>query len=152
MDAKALILLLGLKSEALKQITIEQRGGAAIPEEELDVKPGFEDFDQDNIKALLPETRLDDLVSSDGEKDPQINMDEAIEDATLHQTPAATQKDLNEKSRPTVREKIRAFLDARREWNIRRMELEYRYECSKQKVIDRTYGFEYMVAYILVVP
>jgi hypothetical protein len=146
-DEKVLITLLGLKSEALRQITIEQRGGRAVQEEELDPEPEWEDYDQQD-QNLLQHTTLEQLVSEQNAKeDPQINIDEAIQSAQASETPPPPATECAH-PRPTLRERISAYLDARREWNVKRMAQDYSYECRKQRVIDRTYGFQYMADYI----
>lgn len=147
MDANLKITLMGIQNEMLRQITIEQRAGRAVQEEELDPEPTFEEHDQPD-QDLLQNTTLEQLVSGSTAKNPQIDMEEAIENAQVAETATPAPKSEDTRTYPTLRERISAYLDARREWHVKRMAQDYSYGCRKQQVIDRTYGFQFVVEYI----
>lgn len=167
MDKEMEIMLMKIKLEALRQISLVQRDGKAIQELELEDKPEFEDFDDVDVNTdeqsaaiLSPETTLETILKDEEEPQiktedkQQIHIDEAIKEAETvtpdrdetSQESATAQSYVSIK--PKRLDKVRAFMDARREWHIKRMELEYAYECSKKETYDRIYGFEYMIGYV----
>lgn len=135
MDSILVLCLREIQIECYRQIAIEQRGGRAIQEEELDPYPNKADY------IMLEDYSLDQLVAdtqaaSAATEDPQIDIEEAIEAAET----------TSETSAP--RSKMCAYFSAIREWHLERKEKEYKYECAKTKCADRVYGFEYMAKFI----
>lgn len=138
MDAYVMVILREIQLECHKQIGIERRGGRAIKEEELQPYPQRCDFDG----AVLPGSTLVQLVESTEAEDPQITVDEAIDNAEKdNKSQSCTQEN-------TPRSKVGAWFDAVRAWHYDRKEKEYKYACAKQRAEDRTYGFEYISDFI----
>lgn len=167
MDKEIEVLLMKIKIEALRQISLVQRDGKAIQECELEDKPEFEDFDNVDVNTdeqavaiLSPETTLEEILKDEEkpqtktEDKQQINIDEAIKEAEAVKSERDEPLQENTSAQDVVNvkpkrfDKVKAFLDARREWHIKRMELDYAYECSKKETYDRIYGFEYMIGYV----
>lgn len=79
MDAYVMVILREIQLECHKQIGIERKGGRAIQEEELSPYPQKSDFDGE----LLQHQNLAQLVeSTSAAEDPQISVEEAIENAS----------------------------------------------------------------------
>lgn len=138
MDAYVMVILREIQLECHKQIGIERRGGRAIKEEELQPYPQRCDFDG----AVLPGSTLVQLVESTETEDPQITVDEAIDNAEKDNKPQSCAQE------NTPRSKVGAWLEAVRAWHYDRKEKEYKYACAKQRAEDRTYGFEYISDFI----
>lgn len=138
MDAYVMVILREIQLECHKQIGIERRGGRAIKEEELQPYPQRCDFDG----AVLPGSTLVQLVESTETEDPQIKVDEAIDNAEKDNKPQSCAQE------NIPRSKVGAWLEAVRAWHYDRKEKEYKYACAKQRAEDRTYGFEYISNYI----
>lgn len=138
MDAYVMVILREIQLECHKQIGIERRGGRAIKEEELQPYPQRCDFDG----AVLPGSTLVQLVESTEAEDPQITVDEAIDNAEKdNKSQSCAQENI-------PRSKVGAWLEAVRAWHYERKEKEYKYACAKQRAEDRTYGFEYISDFI----
>ena len=127
-----MVILREIQLECHKQIGIERRGGRAIKEEELQPYPQRCDFDG----AVLPGSTLVQLVESTEAEDPQITVDEAIDNAEKDNKPQSCAQE------NIPRSKVGAWLEAVRAWHYDRKEKEYKYACAKQRAEDRTYGFE----------
>lgn len=138
MDAYVMVILREIQLECHKQIGIERRGGRAIKEEELQPYPQRCDFDG----AVLPGSTLVQLVESTEAEDPQIMVDEAIDNAEKDNKPQSCAQE------NIPRSKVGAWLEAVRAWHYDRKEKEYKYACAKQRAEDRTYGFEYISDFI----
>lgn len=138
MDAYVMVILREIQLECHKQIGIERRGGRAIKEEELQPYPQRCDFDG----AVLPGSTLVQLVESTEAEDPQITVDEAIDNAEKDNKPQSCAQE------NIPRSKVGAWLEAVRAWHYDRKEKEYKYTCAKQRAEDRTYGFEYISDFI----
>ena len=138
MDAYVMVILREIQLECHKQIGIERRGGRAIKEEELQPYPQRCDFDG----AVLPGSTLVQLVESTEEEDPQITVDEAIDNAEKDNKPQSCAQE------NIPRSKVGAWLEAVRAWHYDRKEKEYKYACAKQRAEDRTYGFEHISDFI----
>lgn len=138
MDAYVMVILREIQLECHKQIGIERRGGRAIKEEELQPYPQRCDFDG----AVLPGSTLVQLVESTETEDPQITVDEAIDNAEKDNKPQSCAQE------NIPRSKVGAWLEAVRAWHYDRKEKEYKYACAKQRAEDRTYGFEYISDFI----
>lgn len=138
MDAYVMVILREIQLECHKQIGIERRGGRAIKEEELQSYPQRCDFDG----AVLPGSTLVQLVESTEAEDPQITVDEAIDNAEKDNKPQSCAQE------NIPRSKVGAWLEAVRAWHYDRKEKEYKYACAKQRAEDRTYGFEYISDFI----
>lgn len=138
MDAYVMVILREIQLECHKQIGIERRGGRAIKEEELQPYPQRCDYDG----AVLPGSTLVQLVESTEAEDPQITVDEAIDNAEKDNKPQSCAQE------NIPRSKVGAWLEAVRAWHYDRKEKEYKYACAKQRAEDRTYGFEYISDYI----
>lgn len=138
MDAYVMVILREIQLECHKQIGIERRGGRAIKEEELQPYPQRCDFDG----AVLPGSTLIQLVESTEAEDPQMTVDEAIDNAEKDNKPQSCAQD------NIPRSKVGAWLEAVRAWHYDRKEKEYKYACAKQRAEDRTYGFEYISDFI----
>lgn len=138
MDAYVMVILREIQLECHKQIGIERRGGRAIKEEELQPYPQRCDFDG----AVLPGSTLVQLVESTEAEDPQITVDEAIDNAEKDNKPQSCAQE------NIPRSKVGAWLEAVRAWHYDRKEKEYKYACAKQRAEDRTYGFEYISDFI----
>ena len=133
-----MVILREIQLECHKQIGIERRGGRAIKEEELQPYPQRCDFDG----AVLPGSTLVQLVESTEAEDPQITVDEAIDNAEKDNKPQSCAQE------NIPRSKVGAWLEAVRAWHYDRKEKEYKYACAKQRAEDRTYGFEYISDFI----
>ena len=133
-----MVILREIQLECHKQIGIERRGGRAIKEEELQPYPQRCDFDG----AVLPGSTLVQLVESTETEDPQITVDEAIDNAEKDNKPQSCAQE------NIPRSKVGAWLEAVRAWHYDRKEKEYKYACAKQRAEDRTYGFEYISDFI----
>ena len=133
-----MVILREIQLECHKQIGIERRGGRAIKEEELQSYPQRCDFDG----AVLPGSTLVQLVESTEAEDPQITVDEAIDNAEKDNKPQSCAQE------NIPRSKVGAWLEAVRAWHYDRKEKEYKYACAKQRAEDRTYGFEYISDFI----
>lgn len=138
MDAYVMVILREIQLECHKQIGIERRGGRAIKEEELQPYPQRCDFDG----AVLPGSTLVQLVESTEAEDPQMTVDEAIDNAEKDNRPQSCAQE------NIPRSKVGAWLEAVRAWHYDRKEKEYKYACAKQRAEDRTYGFEYISDFI----
>lgn len=138
MDAYIMVILREIQLECHKQIGIERRGGRAIKEEELQPYPQRCDFDG----AVLPGSTLVQLVESTEAEDPQMTVDEAIDNAEKDNKPQSCAQE------NIPRSKVGAWLEAVRAWHYDRKEKEYKYACAKQRAEDRTYGFEYISDFI----
>ncbi len=138
MDAYVMVILREIQLECHKQIGIERRGGRAIKEEELQPYPQRCDFDG----AVLPGSTLVQLVESTKAEDPQMTVDEAIDNAEKDNRPQPCAQE------NIPRSKVGAWLEAVRAWHYDRKEKEYKYACAKQRAEDRTYGFEYISDFI----
>ena len=138
MDAYVMVILREIQLECHKQIGIERRGGRAIKEEELQPYPQRCDFDG----AVLPGSTLVQLVESTEAEDPQITVDEAIDNAEKDNKPQSCAQE------NIPRSKVGAWLEAVRAWHYDRKKKEYKYECAKQRAEDRTYGFEHISDFI----
>ncbi len=138
MDAYVMVILREIQLECHKQIGIERRGGRAIKEEELQPYPQRCDFDG----AVLPGSTLVQLVESTEAEDPQMTVDEAIDNAEKDNKPQSCAQE------NIPRSKVGAWLEAVRAWHYDRKEKEYKYACAKQRAEDRTYGFEYISDFI----
>lgn len=138
MDAYVMVILREIQLECHKQIGIERRGGRAIKEEELQPYPQRCDFDG----AVLPGSTLIQLVESTEAEDPQMTVDEAIDNAEKDNKPQSCAQE------NIPRSKVGAWLEAVRAWHYDRKEKEYKYACAKQRAEDRTYGFEYISDFI----
>lgn len=165
MDAVIKVILREIQLECQRQIGIERRGGRAIKEEELEPYPDRYDFDvqlevpQIETKpsvAAIPGKTLAQLVEqndaaeteSESSSDPQMTVDEAIQNAEkFEQSPKQVQQESDVTPR-APRSKFSAWFEAIRDWHYDRKEKEYRFECAKQRAEDRTYGFEYISNYI----
>lgn len=133
-----MVILREIQLECHKQIGIERRGGRAIKEEELQPYPQRCDFDG----AVLPGSTLIQLVESTEAEDPQMTVDEAIDNAEKDNKPQSCAQE------NIPRSKVGAWLEAVRAWHYDRKEKEYKYACAKQRAEDRTYGFEYISDFI----
>ena len=133
-----MVILREIQLECHKQIGIERRGGRAIKEEELQPYPQRCDFDG----AVLPGSTLVQLVESTEAEDPQMTVDEAIDNAEKDNKPQSCAQE------NIPRSKVGAWLEAVRAWHYDRKEKEYKYACAKQRAEDRTYGFEYISDFI----
>lgn len=138
MDAYVMVILREIQLECHKQIGIERRGGRAIKEEELQPYPQRCDFDG----VVLPGSTLIQLVESTEAEDPQMTVDEAIDNAEKDNKPQSCAQE------NIPRSKVGAWLEAVRAWHYDRKEKEYKYACAKQRAEDRTYGFEYISDFI----
>lgn len=138
MDAYVMVILREIQLECHKQIGIERRGGRAIKVEELQPYPQRCDFDG----AVLPGSTLIQLVESTEAEDPQMTVDEAIDNAEKDNKPQSCAQE------NIPRSKVGAWLEAVRAWHYDRKEKEYKYACAKQRAEDRTYGFEYISDFI----
>ncbi len=138
MDAYVMVILREIQLECHKQIGIERRGGRAIKEEELQPYPQRCDCDG----AVLPGSTLIQLVESTEAEDPQMTVDEAIDNAEKDNKPQSCAQE------NIPRSKVGAWLEAVRAWHYDRKEKEYKYACAKQRAEDRTYGFEYISDFI----
>ena len=138
MDAYVMVILREIQLECHKQIGIERRGGRAIKEDELQPYPQRCDFDG----AVLPGSTLVQLVESTEAEDPQMTVDEAIDNAEKDNKPQSCAQE------NIPRSKVGAWLEAVRAWHYDRKEKEYKYACAKQRAEDRTYGFEYISDFI----
>ena len=138
MDAYVMVILREIQLECYKQIGIERRGGRAIKEDELQPYPQRCDFDG----AVLPGSTLVQLVESTEAEDPQMTVDEAIDNAEKDNKPQSCAQE------NIPRSKVGAWLEAVRAWHYDRKEKEYKYACAKQRAEDRTYGFEYISDFI----
>lgn len=138
MDAYVMVILREIQLECHKQIGIERRGGRAIKEEELQPYPQRCDFDG----AVLPGSTLVQLVASTEAEDPQMTVDEAIDNTEKDNKPQSCAQE------NIPRSKVGAWLEAVRAWHYDRKEKEYKYACAKQRAEDRTYGFEYISDFI----
>lgn len=138
MDAYVMVILREIQLECHKQIGIERKGGRAIQEEELSPYPQRCDFDG----AVLPGSTLVQLVESTEAEDPQMTVDEAIDNAEKDNKPQSCAQE------NIPRSKVGAWLEAVRAWHYDRKEKEYKYACAKQRAEDRTYGFEYISDFI----
>lgn len=138
MDATIMVILREIQLECHRQIGIERRGGRAIKEEELQPYPQRCDFDG----AVLPGSTLVQLVESTEAEDPQMTVDEAIDNAEKDNKPQSCAQE------NIPRSKVGAWLEAVRAWHYDRKEKEYKYACAKQRAEDRTYGFEYISDFI----
>lgn len=138
MDAYVIVILREIQLECHKQIGIERRGGRAIKEDELQPYPQRCDFDG----AVLPGSTLVQLVESTEAEDPQMTVDEAIDNAEKDNKPQSCAQE------NIPRSKVGAWLEAVRAWHYDRKEKEYKYACAKQRAEDRTYGFEYISDFI----
>lgn len=138
MDAYVMVILREIQLECHKQIGIERRGGRAIKEEELQPYPQRCDFDG----AVLPGSTLIQLVESTEAEDPQMTVDEAIDNAEKDNKPQSCAQE------NIPRSKVGAWLEAVRAWHYDRKEKEYKYDCAKTRADDRTYGFEYISDFI----
>ena len=133
-----MVILREIQLECHKQIGIERRGGRAIKEEELQPYPQRCDCDG----AVLPGSTLIQLVESTEAEDPQMTVDEAIDNAEKDNKPQSCAQE------NIPRSKVGAWLEAVRAWHYDRKEKEYKYACAKQRAEDRTYGFEYISDFI----
>ena len=133
-----MVILREIQLECHKQIGIERRGGRAIKEDELQPYPQRCDFDG----AVLPGSTLVQLVESTEAEDPQMTVDEAIDNAEKDNKPQSCAQE------NIPRSKVGAWLEAVRAWHYDRKEKEYKYACAKQRAEDRTYGFEYISDFI----
>ena len=168
MDAVIKVILREIQLECQRQIGIERRGGRAIKEEELEPYPDRFDFDVQSVQsevpqietkpsvAAIPGKTLAQLVEqndaaeaeSESSSDPQMTVDEAIQNAEKsEQSPKQVQQESDVALR-APRSKFSAWFEAIRDWHYDRKEKEYRFECAKQRAEDRTYGFEYISNYI----
>ena len=139
MDAYVMVILREIQLECHKQIGIERKGGRAIQEEELSPYPQKSDFDGE----LLQHQNLAQLVeSTSAAEDPQISVEEAIDNAEKDNKPQSCAQE------NIPRSKVGAWLEAVRAWHYDRKEKEYKYACAKQRAEDRTYGFEYISDFI----
>lgn len=135
------LILREIEIECYRQISIEQRNGKAIKEDELEEYPDKENF---NTDIMLEDYTLDKLVSDTQKADPQIDIEEAIASA---QEQESTSK--QESPAPEARGgKIRAYFDALRDWHYEKREKEYKYQCAKQQAADRIHGFEVVIDYL----
>lgn len=143
MDAYVMVILREIQLECHKQIGIERRGGRAIKEEELQPYPQRCDFDG----AVLPGSTLVQLVASTEAEDPQMTVDEAIENAS---SASDIEDDRTEQTEQNVspRGRLSAFFSAVRDWHYEKREKQYKYDCAKTRADDRTYGFEYISDFI----
>lgn len=167
MDAVIKVILREIQLECQRQIGIERRGGRAIKEEELEPYPDRFDFDVQSVQsevpqieakpsvAAIPGKTLAQLVEqndaaeaeSESSSDPQMTVDEAIQNAEkFEQSPKQVQQESDVARAP--RSKFGAWFEAIRDWHFTRKEKEYKYECAKQRAEDRTYGFEHISDFI----
>lgn len=167
MDAVIKVILREIQLECQRQIGIERRGGHAIKEEELEPYPDRFDFDVQSVQsevpqietkpsiAAIPGKTLAQLVEqndaaeaeSESSSDPQMTVDEAIQNAEkFEQSPKQVQQESDVTRAP--RSKFGAWFAAIRDWHFTRKEKEYKFECAKQRAEDRTYGFEYISDFI----
>lgn len=143
------LILREIEIECYRQISIEQRNGRAIQEDELEPYPCKEDF---NTDIMLEDYTLDKLVADSQQVDPQIDMEEAIQNTPKQSSdeknmPEPTSK--VETKEPKVRGgKLRAYFDAIRDWHYDKHEKEYKYQCAKQQTADRIHGFEVVIDYL----
>lgn len=142
MDAVIILALKEIQLECYKQIAVEQRGGRAIAEDVLAPYPEKADYTSD---IALEGYTLDQLVADAKDKNPQIDIEEVIQNATPQQN---TDDQQAQRSAKGVGVKIKAYFEALRDWHYEKREKEYEYQCSKQQTYDRTYGFEYIAKYI----
>ena len=169
MDTVILVILRELELECYKQIAIEQRDGRAIEERVLEDMPGWESFkdmvppSKTNTERAIKEPptikRLADRTLADiiNESDPsnQITVDELIEAGgdiprpEFGPAPEPEQRvDKSRKTAPSILDKIRSYLTARSNWYVEKYRKENEYECKKQQVKDRVYGFKHMAQFI----
>lgn len=144
MDAYVMVILREIQLECHKQIGIERKGGRAIQEEELSPYPQKSDFDGE----LLQHQNLAQLVeSTSAAEDPQISVEEAIENAS---SASDIEDDRTEQMEQNVspRGRLSAFFSAVRDWHYEKREKQYKYDCAKTRADDRTYGFEYISDFI----
>lgn len=164
MNLELKVILREIQLECQRQIGIERRSGRAIREEEIEPYPDRYDFDvQSDVLqietkpsvAAIPGKTLAQLVEqndaadaeSESSSDPQMTVDEAIQNAEkFEQSPKQVQQESDVARAP--RSKFGAWFEAIRDWHYDRKEKEYRFECAKQRAEDRTYGFEYISNYI----
>lgn len=168
MDAVIKVILREIQLECQRQIGIERRGGRAIKEEELEPYPDRFDFDVQSVQsevpqietkpsiAAIPGKTLAQLVEqndaaeaeSESSSDPQMTVDEAIQNAEkFEQSPKQVQQESDVAPR-APRSKFGAWFAAIRDWHFTRKEKEYKFECAKQRAEDRTYGFEHISDFI----
>lgn len=141
MDAYIMVILREIQLECHKQIGIERKGGRAIQEEELSPYPQKSDFDGE----LLQTQNLAQLVeSTSAAEDPQISVEEAIENAS---NASDIEHDRIEQN-ISPRGRLSAFFSAVRDWHYEKREKQYKYDCAKTRADDRTYGFEYISEFI----
>lgn len=164
MNLELKVILREIQLECQRQIGIERRSGRAIREEEIEPYPDRYDFDvQSDVLQIetkpsvtaIPSKTLAQLVEdtetaeakSESSSDPQMTVDEAIQNAEkFEQSPKQVQQESDVARAP--RSKFGAWFEAIRDWHYDRKEKEYRFECAKQRAEDRTYGFEYISNYI----
>ncbi len=167
MDAVIKVILREIQLECQRQIGIERRGGRAIKEEELEPYPDRFDFDVQSVQSEVPQIETKPSVTaipgktlaqlveqndaaeaeSESSSDPQMTVDEAIQNAEKsEQSPKPVQQESDVTRVP--RSKFGAWFAAIRDWHFTRKEKEYKFECAKQRAEDRTYGFEYISDFI----
>lgn len=148
-DASILLVLKEIQLECYRQITIEQRGGRAIPENELEPYPDKEEYCPD---IMLEDYTLDKLVADTQKEDPQIDIEEAIQNAPKQSSDEPKPQEPTSKAEakePRNRGgKLKAYFDAIRDWHYVKHEKEYKYQCAKQQTYDRIYGFEHIAKYV----
>lgn len=165
-DASIKVILREIQLECQRQIGIERRGGRAIKEEEIEPYPDRFDFDvQSEVLQIeakpsvtaIPGKTLAQLVEqndaaeaeSESSSDPQMTVDEAIQNAEkFEQSPTQPAQQECDVAPRAPRSKLSAWFEAIRDWHYDRKEKEYKYECAKQRAEDRTYGFEYISDFI----
>lgn len=168
MDAVIKVILREIQLECQRQIGIERRGGRAIKEEEIEPYPDRFDFDvqskmpqietKPSVTALPGKTlaqlvEQNDAATSESESkspDPQMTVDEAIQNAekSAEQPPTKPVQQECDVAPRGPRSKFGAWFEAIRDWHYARKEKEYKYACAKQRAEDRTYGFEHISDFI----
>lgn len=173
MNLELKVILREIQLECQRQIGIERRSGRAIREEEIAPYPDRYDFDNDvqvvqsetqpqieekpsvtaipgkTLAQLVEDTEATDKAESESKsQDPQMTVDEAISNAEKPEQPTSQSAQQECDVTRAPRSKFGAWFEAIRDWHFTRKEKEYRFECSKQRAEDRTYGFEYISNYI----
>lgn len=171
MDAVIKVILREIQLECQRQIGIERRGGRAIKEEEIEPYPDRYDFDVQSVQSEVPQIETkpsvaaipgktlaqlveqNDAAEAESESknpDPQMTVDEAIQNAekSAEQPPTQPAQQECDVAPRAPRSKFGAWFEAIRDWHFARKEKEYKYECAKQRAEDRTYGFEHISDFI----
>lgn len=143
------LILREIEIECYRQISIEQRNGRAIKEDELEPYPDKEEYCPD---IMLEDYTLDKLVADVQKEDPQIDIEEAIQNAPKQssdepksQEPTSTAEAKEPRARGG---KLKAYFDAIRDWHYDKHEKEYKFQCAKQQTADRIHGFEVVIDYL----